>query len=404
MKIYDLIVVGGGPAGIFASIYAAKRGLSVALIEKKNNIGKKLLVAGSGKCNITHRGEINYFLTRYGENGKFLKNALYKYNPNDLIGFMESKGLKMTVLESGKIFPETMRSTDVLNLLINELKTLRVDIFTNTGVLSAAKENKLFRVKTDGKEFAGSNLLITTGGRSYPATGSEGDGYRLAKNFGHSIVEPKPALTPVYVNEYQYADLSGMSFKDTKIKLYRDGKKFKEHQGDILFTHTNLSGPGIIDFSRYFKKGDIMYINFIGKDMETLSEEFIEASCQNGKQTIKKFLSGYSLPERFLKKIFKLLDIKDDTKLSEMSKQNRILLINKLSKHEFTISKLGNFDIAMATAGGISLKEINPKTMESKLVSGLFFAGEVLDIDGDTGGFNIQAACSMGVLAANSIK
>lgn len=404
METYDLIIVGGGPAGIFASIYAAKRKLKVALIEKKNNIGKKILISGSGKCNLSHQGEINYFLNRYGENGKFLKNALYKYKPEDLINFIESKGLNMEILENGKIFPETMRSTDILNLLTKEINKLNVKIFKNSGVLSISKNENLFQVVTQNKVFTGKNILISTGGKSYPATGSEGDGYKLAKSLGHTIIDPRPALTPVYVNDYPYTDLSGISFKNTRIQLYRDGKKLKEHQGDLLFTHTNLSGPGIIDFSRYFKKGDSLFVNFIGMGTEKFTDEFIEASSIRGKQSIKKFLLGYGLPERFLKKILKLLDIKEETKFGEVSKKNRTLLIKKLSNHDFTISKLGNFDIAMATAGGVSLKEVNPKTMESKLVSGLFFAGEVLDIDGDTGGFNIQAACSTGVLAANSIK
>lgn len=404
MKIYDLIVIGGGPAGIFAAIYAAKKNMSVAIIEKKNNIGKKILVAGSGKCNVTHQGEINYFLNRYGDHGKFLKNALYNYKPEDLIDFIESKGLKMQALENGKIFPETMRSTDVLNLLIKELKKLKVDIFTNNSVISSEKKNETFKIETDKEMFSGKNLLISTGGKSYPATGSEGDGYKLAQMFGHSIEAPRPALTTVYVNDYPYADLSGISFQKVKIELYRENKKVKEHYGDVLFTHSNLSGPGIIDFSRYFLKGDTLFINFTGKELEDISEEIIEASKTNGKQSIKRFFSRYNIPERFLKKLFKMHDIDENVKLGELSKADRVLLTKKLSKHEFLISRLGNFDVAMATAGGVSLKEVNQKTMESKLVKNLYFAGELLDIDGDTGGFNIQAACSTGVLAAKSIK
>jgi len=404
LKIYDLIVIGGGPAGIFAAIYAAKKNMSVAIIEKKNNIGKKILVAGSGKCNVTHQGEINYFLNRYGDHGKFLKNALYNYKPEDLIDFIESKGLKMQALENGKIFPETMRSTDVLNLLIKELKKLKVDIFTNNSVISSEKKNETFKIETDKEMFSGRNLLISTGGKSYPATGSEGDGYKLAQMFGHSIEAPRPALTTVYVNDYPYADLSGISFQKVKIELYRENKKVKEHYGDVLFTHSNLSGPGIIDFSRYFLKGDTLFINFTGKELEDISEEIIEASKTNGKQSIKRFFSRYNIPERFLKKLFKMHDIDENVKLGELSKADRVLLTKKLSKHEFLISRLGNFDVAMATAGGVSLKEVNQKTMESKLVKKLYFAGELLDIDGDTGGFNIQAACSTGVLAAKSIK
>ena len=404
MNIYDLIVIGGGPAGIFAAIYAAKNGLNVAIVEKKNNIGKKILVAGSGKCNISHKGDINHFLTRYGDNGKFLKNPLYKYKPQDLIKFIEGRGLKIIALENGKYFPESMRSTDVLKLLTDELQHLGVDIFTNTAALQVSKVSELFKVTCETENFTGKNLLISTGGKSYPATGSEGDGYNLAKLFGHKITEARPALTPVFVKDYPYSDLSGISFKNIKIELYRDSKKVNQHSGDVLLTHNNLSGPGIIDFSRYIKKGDTLYINFIGVEREKFVSEIIEASNINGKQSVKRFLGKYEVPERFLKKLLKIFGIAENTKLSELSKSNRGLLADNLSKHEFTVSKLGNFDVAMATAGGVDLKEINPKTMESKLVQGLFFAGEVLDIDGDTGGFNIQAACSTGVLAANNLR
>ncbi|GLI58015.1 FAD-dependent oxidoreductase [Propionigenium maris DSM 9537] len=404
--LYDLIVVGGGPAGIFGAIYASQRGLKVAILEKKNRMGKKLLAAGAGKCNLTHSGEPKDFLNHFGDNGKFLKSSLYSYKPEDLKKFFSDNKLPLVLVEeSGKYFPETFSSVDVVNLLYTVCKKNKVDIFENTRVeklLSIEDDN--FLIETSGEKFMAKNILLATGGKSYPATGSEGDGYPLAKKLGHLVLEPKPALTPIFVRDYPFTDLSGISFKNAGLELYRDNKKVGETRGDLLFTHKNFSGPLILDFSRYIHKGDQVKINYLGVKRSQLEETFLEKASLSGKQGIKRFLSELGAPERFIKKFLKLLNISDDKKLSEISKKERNSILTGLCEMPFEVSKLGDYSIAMVTTGGISLKEINPKTMESKIVKGLYFAGEVVDIDGDTGGFNIQAACSMGVLAAKSIK
>lgn len=404
--LYDLIVVGGGPAGIFGAIYASQRGLKVAILEKKNRMGKKLLAAGAGKCNLTHTGEPKDFLTHFGDNGKFLKSSLYSYKPEDLKKFFSDNKLPLVLVEeSGKYFPETFSSVDVVNLLYTVCKKNKVDIFENTRVENLLSiEDDKFLIKTSEKKFMAKNILLATGGKSYPATGSEGDGYPLAKRLGHLILEPKPALTPIFVKDYSFSDLSGISFKDASLELYRDNKKVGETRGDLLLTHKNFSGPLILDFSRYIHKGDQVKINYLGVKRSKLEEDFLEKASLNGKQGIKRFLSELGIPERFIKKFLKLLNIRDDKKLSEISKKERNSILTGLCEMPFEVSKLGDYSIAMVTTGGVSLREINPKTMESKIVKGLYFAGEVIDIDGDTGGFNIQAACSMGVLAAKSIK
>lgn len=404
--LYDLIVVGGGPAGIFGAIYASQRGLKVAILEKKNRMGKKLLAAGAGKCNLTHSGEPKDFLNHFGDNGKFLKSSLYSYKPEDLKKFFSDNKLPLVLVEeSGKYFPETFSSVDVVNLLYTVCKKNKVYIFENTRVeklLSIEDDN--FLIETSGEKFMAKNILLATGGKSYPATGSEGDGYPLAKKLGHLVLEPKPALTPIFVRDYPFTDLSGISFKNAGLELYRENKKVGETKGDLLFTHKNFSGPLILDFSRYIHKGDQVKINYLGVKRSQLEELFLEKASLSGKQGIKRFLSELGAPERFIKKFLKLLNIRDDKKLSEISKKERNSILTGLCEMPFEVSKLGDYSIAMVTTGGISLKEINPKTMESKIVKGLYFAGEVVDIDGDTGGFNIQAACSMGVLAAKSIK
>ena len=404
--LYDLIVVGGGPAGIFSAIYSAKRGMKVALLEKKNKMGKKLLTAGAGKCNLTHTGEAKDFLMHFGDGGKFLKSSLYNYKPEDLKKFFSDNELPLVLVEeSGKFFPHTFSSVDVVNLLYSICKKEGVSVLENTTVLELSLvEDDNFVVKTHKGNLSSKNVLIATGGKSYPATGSEGDGYPIAKKLGHSIVEPKPALTPIFVRDYSFSDLSGISFKNASLDLYRDNKKVGVHTADLLITHKNFSGPLILDFSRFIRKGDTVKINFLSIKRESLEQEFLEKASLNGKQGIKRFILELGLPERFVKKFFELLNIKEDKKLSEISKKERSSIIGGLTEMTFEVSKLGDYDTAMVTTGGISLKDINPKTMESKKVKRLYFAGEVIDIDGDTGGYNIQAACSMGVLAAKSIK
>ena len=403
MKFYDYIVIGGGPAGLFSAIFAKKKGLKVAILEKKNKIGKKLLIAGSGQCNLTHSGEIKDFLTKYGEHGKFLRTALYKFSPTDLQNFFRDNGLKLFTREDGKIFPITKKSIDVVNLLYGICNKSNIDIFENCEVTSINHENDFIILSNLG-QFQCKNILISTGGITYPATGSEGQGYKLAKHLGHKIIEPRPCLTPVYIKDYPFTELSGISFKKISISIFDGERKIHESIGDILFTHKNLSGPGILDNSRYMKKGYKISFNFIHTTFQEFKQQFILYSDNNGKNLVKTFLNTYKLPERFIKTMLFEAQIPECMKISSLNKKERDDLGKLLTEYQYEITKLGGIDIGMATNGGIDLKEINPKTMESKVVKGLYFAGEVIDIDGDTGGYNIQAAISTGVLAGRSVN
>ena len=395
---FDLIVIGGGPAGIFSAIFAKNRGKKVLLLEKMEKLGKKLLIAGQGQCNLTHVGTKDDFISRYGNNGVFLKKALYKYPPQSMVEFFEKRGLPLIATEKGKYFPKTLRSLDVLSLLKEELQG--VEIRLNSPVTKIEK-NEIFKVFVGENEYLAEKLIIATGGKSYEVTGSSGDGYRFSKNLGMKIVEPKPCLTPVYINDYPYASLSGVSFRDVILELWRENKKVGEYRGDLLFTHKNLSGPIIIDNSRYMEKGDRIKINYTGEKRESFEKDFREKLKSS--KLIKNIFDNGNLSERFVGSTLKNLKIDEEKKAFELNKFEIKAIIEAFCESSYEISRLEGYNVAMATAGGVSLEEINKNTMESKKVKGLYIVGELLDIDGDTGGFNIQAAYSTGALAAENI-
>ncbi|MGL5932295.1 MAG: NAD(P)/FAD-dependent oxidoreductase [Cetobacterium sp.] len=405
MNRFDLIVVGGGPGGIFTAITAAEKGLKVALLEKNKRIGNKILVAGSGKCNLTHTGKPKEFLDKYGMNGKFLKEAINKFSPEMLKTFFKENGLPLVLVEeSGKYFPQTFSSLDVVALLKRKMENLGVKIVENIKIENVTKSEDEFIITTDKDTYISDNVALATGGKSCPGVGTTGDGYVMAKELGHKIVPPKPALTPVFVRDYMFEELSGISFQDVKVTVWRENKKVVEKRGPVLFTHTNFSGPGILDNSRYIENGSFLEINYVDKDFETLNREIIEEMNKDGKKTVKRVLNSYFLPDRFIRRVLSLAEISEELKLSELSKEKRENLVKMLSSNKMEVTKVGSFEMAMVTRGGVAIDEVNSKTMESKKVSGLYLVGEILDIDGDTGGYNIQAACSMGVLAAKSMK
>lgn len=401
---FDLIVVGAGPAGLFCAINACNEGRRILVLEKKESPGRKLLVSGSGHCNITHDGDIRDFLGHYGGHGRFLRPALLGFNNLDLISFFENLGLAMTHEEDGKVFPGTMRSKDVLDLLIGECRSRNVYLKPGQEVGSISRSKDEFKA-TCGNHICRSRLLvIATGGCSYPATGSTGDGYRFARDLGHSIAEVGPALTPVYIEDYPFPELSGISFPGMEISLYR-GKKIRDHQGDVLFTHKGLSGPGILDLSRYIRAGDILKLSFVkGKRKEDLDKWLMNAANEEGFRGLRSILADLLLPVRLVPRILELSCIHPDLQPAHLTREMRTLLAFNLTAFPMAVAGLGDFNTAMVTRGGVDLKEVNSRTMESRLVGGLYLAGEVLDVDGDTGGYNLQAAFSTGMLAARSIQ
>ncbi len=402
MKTFYTIVIGGGPAGLFSAISIGRN--DTLVLEKNGKPGRKLLIAGSGRCNITHAGDIRDFFNCYGEHGNFIKKALKEFTNSDLIGFFGQRGLNTIVDKNGKVFPETNSAEDVLSCLLGECNALGIAISLNSSVMSISESDGVFTVITSMEKYLCNNLVIATGGSSYPTTGSSGDGFSFAKSFGHTIVKPKPALTPVFVKDYRMAELAGVSLQNIPIYLFRNGKKLLERSGDIGFTHKGISGPGVIDFSRYFEIGDILKINFIGISEDKFRQHYIDSAAHQGNMTIQTMLRNYELPKSLMRIILEEAGIAPSDFLSNISALKRNHLTVLLCSYPFEIERVGGFKMAMTTAGGVSLAEVSSKTMMSKLVPNLYFAGEVLDVDGDTGGYNIQAAFSTGFMVGKAIR
>jgi len=400
---FDVIIIGSGPAGIFAALTCAGRGLTTCLLEKKPSAGLKLLIAGTGQCNVTHAGPIGDFLNHYGEKSRFVRPSLYGFTNSDLVAFFESRGLPLKEVNAGKIFPETLNSKDVLRVLLNECMKQKVTICYNSAVESIVHVDEGFQLSTSAGLYFTNNVIIATGGRSYPSTGSTGDGHILAQALGHSIAETAPSLTPVYIKDFFFTSCAGISLDQAMVQLYRNGKKIKQAAGDVLFTHKGLSGPGVIDFSRYILPGDTLKLAMVDfKNTEEFEKDFLSEVSANGKKLLKNLLTRYAIPERLIVAVFELHGIALEIKSADLDKRSRKLIVESLMELPFVIDRVGSFKEAMATRGGINLSEVNPNTMESRIVKGLYFVGEVLDVDGDTGGYNIQFACSSGVLAGKN--
>jgi predicted Rossmann fold flavoprotein len=298
LKTYDVIIIGGGPAGLFAVINC--KGLKTIVLEKNPMPGKKLLISGTGRCNITHDCKLSDFFTHYGENFRFLKTALHEFTNTDLIRFFEDHGLETVVDKNGKVFPASQRASDVLEVLVNICNGNKNEIACNQKVVAVSKTDSGFLVKTNSATFQSKYLIITTGGMSYPVTGSTGDGYHFAKQFGHSVIPPKPSLSPVFISDYLMATISGVSVQNKQIYLYRGNKKIYEHCGDIGFTHKGLSGPGILDFSRHILSSDVLKVNFLEKKPDEFRDEFIIATEREGKTAVQTYLKKFNLPRSLM--------------------------------------------------------------------------------------------------------
>jgi len=408
MYNYDIIIIGSGPAGLFCAINCAdKPGTKILVIEKNSSPGKKFLLSGTGQCNVTHTGNISEFTRHYGNGGDFVKPALSAFTPSAMINFLNENDIPTVEKENGKIFPESMRAIDILSMLIELCENKGIDFRYESAVAETVYENGIFTVTIDNDEkekFHARALVIATGGESYPATGSTGDGLKFAGSFGHRIISTSPSLTPAYIRSFPFAELSGISFRNRNVSLFKNGKKTHSSSGDILFTHKGLSGPAILDISRYISRGDVLEVSLAGKKSEEMNNDFIAESRAQGKKSIKTFLKTYDIPERLITMILAQEGIDPLKNVSEINKTERVKLFKSLGEYPFIVDETGDFTVAMATAGGVCRDEIDRRTMESKIVPELFFAGEVIDIDGDTGGYNIQWAFSSGKTAADGIK
>ncbi len=428
-----VVVIGGGPAGIMSAISAKNSGNDVILIEKMNSLGKKLLITGKGRCNITSSLNINEFIQNIPGNGRFLYSAFQNFTNEDIINLLKKHNVKVKEERGNRIFPVSDKSKDVLDAFYEELKNLNVKIYTNSTV------NRII-VKDDsvtGVEYTFNNnkytinadkVILATGGKSYPTTGSTGDGYEMAKKLGHTITEIKPSLIPIVANENSAIEkinlenyknskelcksLQGLSLKNVKIQ-FEDIEKNKviyDDFGEMLFTHFGISGPTILSSSAHIirykninellKQGKII----LKIDLKpALSNEKLDLRILRDFEKEKNKLFRNSLdellPQKLIDPVIHLSGINPNKKVNEISKKERMQLLKILKEFCITISGFRPVEEAIITAGGINIKEINPKTMESKLINNLYFAGEIIDVDAYTGGFNLQIAYSTGVTA-----
>jgi hypothetical protein len=398
----DIAVIGGGPAGLFAAIRAARRGSRVRILEKMKSPGRKLLISGSGQCNITHEGEIQNFLSRYAEAGRFLRPALFHLSPRDLLNFFEERGIGFETETGGKVFPKSRRARDILDVLLRELEASGAELVIDQNVRSIDAGRGGFTLRCSGEETGPvDRVILAAGGASYPSTGSDGSGFVLAEQLGHRIVSPRPALTDTVIRDFPMAELAGISVRNCRVLHYRDKKLLSRLYGDLLITHTGFSGPVIMDASRNIHPGDILVPDFGGRGEET--EEVLRRFAEeNGKKQIKSVSRILSCPEALLETLLNRAGIPGEGRLGELSRRMRRLLARTIAETPYAVARTGDLKSARVTAGGVDRREISPHSMESRIVPGLFFAGEVIDIDGDTGGFNLQAAFSTGALAGDN--
>jgi len=380
MEKPDVVVIGAGPAGLCCAIHAAAGGCRVLVLEKNARPGAKLLLAGSGQCNISHDGDIRDFLSHYGGHGKFLKPALMSFSNNALVEFFRERGLATMTEADGKVFPQTRQSADVLAVLLAGCRKRGVTIRCNEPVKVITRDAELFTVMTDAASYQTRTVVITTGGTSYPQCGTTGDGYRLAASLGQPVTETAPALTPLLIRPFPFAALMGQSFEQMRFSVWREGKKVADHTGDVLFTHLGLSGPGILDASRGIRPGDTVRLSFAGAmRYDEFAADIAKRAAENPNWQVGTILAKYPIPERLNRKLLKLSGIPDDLKCAHFSATQRSALVTNCTEFPLTVAALGDYKIAMVTRGGIALENV-------------------------TGGYNLQAAFSTGYLAAQGIR
>jgi hypothetical protein len=410
-KKFDIAVIGGGPAGMLAAGRAAELGAKVVLLEKNSALGKKLLLTGNGRCNITQIDhDAKGFVEKLGKNGKFFFSAFSAFGPNEVIEFFEKRNLSTKVEKNGRVFPITDDAIDVLSTLTKYLKDGGVEIITNAQVIGFEfGENKISGVKLKDQIIQADKFILATGGKAYPTTGSTGDGYAWVKELGHTIVTPMPALAPVRIKEDWVGDLQGLSLEDAHISLWQNEKKQASFQGELLFTHFGLSGPLIINASKaisvLLQKGLVTIELELFPELATfeLDKKLVLAFEKNNKKDIKNYFREI-LSRKMLELILKLAEIDPDKKLNFLTKKERQKIVALLKSLKFTVLDVMGFESAMITSGGIALKEVDPKTMQSKIIENLYFAGEILDLDGPTGGYNLQICWSTGYLAGENTR
>jgi predicted Rossmann fold flavoprotein len=407
-----IIVIGGGAAGMMAAVSASQHGGKVILLEKMAVVGRKLSITGKGRCNITNIADKQTIIKNMPGNGSFIYSALHNFDNQDIIDFLHSYDVMTKVERGGRVFPVSDQAKDVVGAFIRAFKKLNIEVVTGQQVKIILVHNgKVTGVlASNNVEYPADAVILATGGASYPGTGSSGDGYRMGEIIGHTIVPLKPSLVPLEVGEEWIGELQGLSLKNVTASVIFEGKKVADDFGEMLFTHYGLSGPIILSLSKKVAEllnthpGQEVLIEINLKP--ALTSEVLDKRIQRdfekfARKQLKNSL-GELLPAKLINVIIDLAHLDPDKFVHQITKSERSRLEQQITKLTFTITGTRPVSEAIVTAGGINVKEINPKTMESKLIEGLYFAGEVIDIDGYTGGFNLQAAFSTGYVAGQN--
>lgn len=405
-----VVIIGAGPAGLIAAGTAAKAGNDVFLLEKNDRVGKKILISGKGRCNITNNTDIEGLIENVPGNGNFLYSAFYTFSNADLISFFNERGLETKVERGGRVFPVSDRAKDVADVLLKYAREKGSKVLLNHTVKDIKCIDNVIKgvVLESGNTIECDAVVLATGGASYPRTGSTGDGYKLAARLGHTIVPVKPSLVPLVTRETWVKELQGLSLRNVAIEFKnKSGKKLYSDFGEMLFTHFGVSGPLILSGSRHIMEYDYKNVTLIIDLKPALSEEKLDERIRRDfeKYSRKQFKNALDdlLPQKLIPVIINLTGIEPDKFVNQITKDERKKLIHTLKKLEIEITGSRPVEEAIVTSGGVSTDEINPSTMESKLIKGLFFAGELIDVDGYTGGFNLTIAFSTGYLAGISI-
>ncbi|MFZ2310329.1 MAG: NAD(P)/FAD-dependent oxidoreductase [Patescibacteria group bacterium] len=401
---YDIAIIGAGPAGLMAAIAAGELGAKVSLIEKNKRPGLKLLTTGGGRCNITNDiSDPKEMAAKFGDNGKFLISALSKFGAPEVIDFFNNQGVGTKLEKANQIFPISDRASEVLNALIDKVKSTGGKIITEVTVNHLISSEGLITgiALNNGETIEADNYIVATGGRSYPNTGSTGDAYLWLKQLGHTIITPQPSLAPIIVKDKLVKKIEGLSLSDINLELFDDGKKIATTTGDIIFTSTGVSGPAAIDLSRFIVGTEklTLKIDFLPSySKEDLDEHLRYTFSRQGTKLFKNVLADL-VPPKLQFSLGEILNIDHNKTASVITREERLLLVNFLKYLTLKVQSIGGFDKAMITRGGIALNEVNPKNMQSKIIPNLFLAGEVLDLDGPSGGYNLQICWSTGHVA-----
>lgn len=406
----SVIIIGGGAAGMMAAIVCARNNNEVLLLEKNEKLGKKLFITGKGRCNFTNASDMEEIQNSVVTNKKFLYSAFNGFSNYDAMGFFDELGLKFKIERGNRVFPESDHSYDVINALEREMKRLKVKIMLNTKVLKVFTKDGMFdKVRTDKGDFEAENLIIATGGCSYPSTGSTGDGYEFAKTLGHNVTKLSPALVPFTTDTEWVKQLQGLSLKNVSIEIFDNNKMLYSDFGEMLFTHFGVSGPTLLSASSFvaqvIKKHPLKLVIDLkpALDFEKLDERILRDFDAEKNKSFKNAL-GKLLPQKLIPVVVELSRINPNKQVNSVTKEERHSLVRLIKNLTLNLTGLRGFNEAIITQGGVDVKQINPKTMESKLVKNVYFAGEIMDVDAVTGGFNLQIAWSSAYAAAMNIN